>query len=106
MFERSVDGYNNVTCAEGYTGALCGSCAEGYGRSGEWGCNKCPAQSANNGRLFAAVVGITIAFAVFTWCAPRAAIACRQCLTPVGQAYHGGPCQCATDTHTHVLSRT
>jgi hypothetical protein len=34
-------GGSGDTCAEGYTGHVCGSCMEGYGLQGAWVCAKC-----------------------------------------------------------------
>ena len=37
----------NVTCAVGYTGALCGECMVGYGQAGPNECSKCPSYGVN-----------------------------------------------------------
>ncbi len=56
-----------TTCADGYTGSLCGACISGYGRVGEWGCTVCPEEGENNAKMFFAVIGIICAFGFFTW---------------------------------------
>lgn len=43
--------YQQLQCSEGYTGPLCGVCAEGFGRVQMMECRKCPEKERNDGAL-------------------------------------------------------
>ncbi len=66
--------YQQVQCAEGYTGPLCGSCARAaddgalYGRA--WGlCMRCPSQAAAIGTFVALrLVDLAIIALQVGWC--------------------------------------
>ena len=57
--------YINAQCADGYTGVLCGSCADGFIRSGIADCRKCASLTANI-LYFVFTFFILVVFLVYT----------------------------------------
>eukprot|EP00347_Sterkiella_histriomuscorum_P001801 403370625 len=51
-------------CFEGYQGILCSDCQEGFSRSGENRCQKCPAKALNIVRIIFIIIGV-IALIIF-----------------------------------------
>jgi hypothetical protein len=59
--------------SEAYEGNLCTECAEGYGRTGEWECSKCPDPALNRLYVASSAFVITMLVAIMVLSTMRAA---------------------------------
>eukprot|EP00210_Caulerpa_lentillifera_P004180 g3986.t1 len=82
-----VGKYSKAVCRKGYTGPLCGSCTESYGKSRSFSCERCYGRFAN-GFLVALVALMFLGLTGFTI---RSSLPAHKHLVRRNQPMHEGP---------------